>query len=147
MDYAAKKRPELLALCQERGVHGISHKTKRELIGLLESADREAADLRRQRQRRLQQQADEEQQMKAAEVADLPLADHKQPPYKRTIAHHLIKAIMTGFPQCPLLTAAMFAATTSKNETIQPPLQKVTQAFTIYPLQALNEASYSQLKL
>ena len=147
MDYTSKKRPELLDLALERGFQGVAKRTKRELISLLESADREMADLRlRQRRRR---QMVEQLQMQAAEVADLPITEQQQPQphslYKRTIAYHLLKAITSGSLHLPLLTAAFFAsATHAKNEKPSAPTFTVHSLQPLHappPLQAINEAS------
>ena len=52
MNYEALKRDELARLCEERGVKGRSHKTKPQLIMLLQAYDQEMAELARLRARR-----------------------------------------------------------------------------------------------
>ena len=52
MDYAALKRDDLARLCEERGIRGRSHKTKPQLIMLLQAYDTEMAELARLRARR-----------------------------------------------------------------------------------------------
>ncbi len=52
MDYAALKRDDLARLCEERGIRGRSHKTKTQLIMLLQAYDTEMAELARLRARR-----------------------------------------------------------------------------------------------
>lgn len=52
MDYTALKRDDLARLCEERGIRGRSHKTKPQLIMLLQAYDTEMAELARLRARR-----------------------------------------------------------------------------------------------
>jgi hypothetical protein len=52
MNYEALKRDQLAHLCEERGIRGRSHKTKPQLIGLLQAYDVEMAELARLRARR-----------------------------------------------------------------------------------------------
>ena len=81
MDYHALKRDELARLCEERGIRGRSHKTKPQLIGLLEAYDAEMADLARLRARRKAARAKKELppvargRGKAAGIADLQPAE------------------------------------------------------------------------
>ena len=117
-DYSQMLRPQLYDLCLERGFQGVAKRTKRELASLLESADREEADLRLLRHRRRmlqQQQAEEERQMKMADatIADLRLwfpEKSTQQKQQRTLTTHILKAIMHGFPCYPILSAILFAA-------------------------------------
>lgn len=102
MDYTAKGRFELIDICILRGFRGIAKKTKRELVSLLESADREMADLRLLRQRRrdaAKREAEERQMRVATTVAANP-----------TFAASIRRAIFHGFPQYPILTAVLIAA-------------------------------------
>lgn len=146
-DYAQMRRPELFGLCVERGFQGVARRTKRELASLLQSADRELADLRWRRRRQQQRQQEEQRQMIAADavVADLRSAESKQP---LTIANHILKALMHGFPQYPILTATLFASLgVSKVETAHgasescPTATQAHPTFTVYPFIPLNEAS------
>ena len=52
MNYEALKRDQLAHVCEERGIRGRSHKTKPQLIGLLQAYDAEMAELARLRARR-----------------------------------------------------------------------------------------------
>ena len=108
-DYTQMMRPQLLDICIERGFSGLSHKTKRELVGLLQSADREIADLRQlRRRRRAAAAAAEERQMKAAD-ADCRSATAASPLQHPKFKTHILNAIMHGFPQYPVLTAVLSA--------------------------------------
>ena len=81
MDYNALKRDELARLCEERGVRGRSHKTKPQLIGLLQAYDQEMAELARLRARRRAGRAKKELppvtqgKGKKAGLVDLPAAE------------------------------------------------------------------------
>ena len=109
-DYTQMLRPELYSLCLERGFQGVARRTKRELASLLESADRELADLRWVRRAKRAKIAEQEkQQMMVAEVADLQMADAIASKQRPTIAAHILKALMHGFPSYPILTATLFA--------------------------------------
>jgi hypothetical protein len=53
MDYTLLKRDALVALCAERGIKHLSHKTKTQMVNLLMAYDAELEDSRRVRERRL----------------------------------------------------------------------------------------------
>ncbi len=52
MDYTLLKRDALVALCSERGIKHLSHKTKTQMVNLLMAYDAELEESRRMRERR-----------------------------------------------------------------------------------------------